>query len=121
MTGSRQPISRTTVSVALLGACVLAGPSLNAATRTVTGVVGDAMCGATHPTTDAAACTRTCVKKGSAYTLVVNGTVYTLKADASSRAELRKLAGKIAVVRGDVEDNTVTVTSVVKAKKIKKH
>ena len=105
----------------LFAACVLAGPSLSAATRTVTGIVTDAKCGARHLTADAADCTRECVNKGSDYALAVNGTVYTLKADASSKAQLRKLAGKIAVVQGDVEDTTVTVTSVTKAKKLKKH
>jgi len=108
-------------SLVLLAACVVAGPSLSAAARTVTGIVTDAKCGAKHSAADAIECTRECVSKGSDYALVVNGTVYTLKADASSKAQLRKLAGKIAVVQGDVEDTTVTVTSVTKAKKLRKH
>ena len=108
-------------ALVLLAACVVVGPSLGAATRTVTGIVADVKCGAKHSAADAADCTRDCVKKGSDYALVVNGLVYTLKADASSKAELRKLAGKVAIVRGDVDDTTVTVTAVTKAKKLKKH
>jgi hypothetical protein len=108
-------------SVILFAVCVLVGPSLSAATRTVTGIVSDAKCGVKHSAADAAECTRDCAKKGSDYALAVNGTLYTLKADASSKAQLRKLAGKVAVVRGDVEDTTVTVASVTKAKKLKKH
>ena len=108
-------------SIAFLAACAVTGPSLNASTRTVTGIVADAKCGAKHSLADAIECTRECVKKGSDYALLVNGTVYTLKADGSSKAELRKLAGKVAVVEGDVEDTTVTVTSVTKKKKLRKH
>jgi hypothetical protein len=108
-------------SLVLFAACALAGSSLSAATRTVTGIVTDAKCGAKHSVADAIDCTRDCAMKGSDYALVVDGLVYTLKADASSKAELRKLAGKVAVVRGDVEDTTVTVASVTKAKKLRKH
>ena len=104
----------------LVAAC-LAGPALSAATRTVTGIVTDAKCGAKHSVADAIECTRDCAKKGSEYALLVDGRVYTLKADAASKAELRKLAGKVALVQGDVEDTTVTVTSIKKAKKLKKH
>ena len=107
--------------VILVAACVVGGSSLKAATRTVTGIVTDARCGAKHSVADAIECTRDCAKKGSEYALLVDGLVYTLKADASSKAELRKLAGKVAVVQGDVENTTVTVTSVKKAKKLRKH
>jgi hypothetical protein len=90
-----------------------AGSSLSAATMTVTGTVSDAMCGAHHPVADAAGCTRDCVKKGSDYALVTgDGKVYTLKADGASKAELDKLAGKVANVNGDVSGTTLTVKSV---------
>jgi len=114
-------MTSTKLFAILFVACGISGPSLSAATRTVTGIVADAKCGAKHSAADAVECTRECVNKGSDYALVVNGLVYTLKADASSKAELDKLAGKVAVVRGDVEHTTVTVTSVTKAKKLKKH
>ena len=108
-------------AVILVAACAVGGSSLNAATRTVTGIVTDAKCGAKHSVADAVECTRDCAKKGSDYALLVDGRVYTLKADASSKAELRKLSGKVALVQGDVEDTMVTVSSVNKAKKLRKH
>jgi predicted type IV restriction endonuclease len=80
---------------------------------TLKGTVSDAMCGAKHPVADAAECTKTCVKKGSDYALIADGgKVYTLKADAPAKAELDKLAGKMAEVSGDVNGMTVMVKSV---------
>lgn len=100
-------------ALALAGAFVAAGASLGAASMTLKGTVSDAMCGAKHPVADAAGCTKDCVKKGSDYALVEsNGKVYTLKADASQKAELDKLAGKQAEVMGYVTGTTVMVKSV---------
>jgi hypothetical protein len=94
-------------------ACMAAVSSLGAATMTLKGTVSDAMCGAKHPVADAAGCTKDCVKKGSDYALIAEGgKVYTLKADAKAKAELDKLAGKMAEVSGDVEGTTVMVKSV---------
>jgi hypothetical protein len=105
-----------TLALGLVGAA----SSLSAATMTVTGTVSDAMCGAHHPVTDAAGCTRDCVKKGSDYALVTtDGKVYTLKAESGAKGELDKLAGKMADVSGDVNGTTLTVKSV-KAGKAKK-
>ena len=105
-------ITRST-TLAFAGLVVAAGTSLSAATMTLRGTVADAMCGAKHPVADAAGCTRDCVKKGSDYALVeTNGKVYTLKADAAAKAELDKLAGKMAQVTGDVNGTTVMVKSV---------
>src|ERR1700746_479056 len=99
--------------IAFAGFVVAAGTSLGAATMTLRRTVTDAMCGAKHPVADAAGCTKDCVKKGSDYALVEsNGKVYTLKADASQKAELDKLAGKQAEVMGDVTGTTVMVKSV---------
>jgi len=100
-------------ALTMAGAFVAAGASLGAASMTLKGTVTDAMCGAKHPVADAAGCTKECVKKGSDYALVEsNGKVYTLKADASQKAELDKLAGKQAEVMGDVTGTTVMVKSV---------
>ena len=97
----------------LVGAFATVGTTLNAASMmTLTGTVSDAMCGAKHPVADAAACTKDCVKKGSDYALIVKDKVYTLKADATAKAELDKLAGHLAEVMGDVDGTTVTVKSV---------
>ncbi len=90
------------------------GASLSAATMTIKGTVADAMCGAKHMMpTDAAKCTRECIKKGSDYALVTkDGKVYTLKADDAAKMKLDARAGKTAEVRGDVNGTTVTVASV---------
>lgn len=96
----------------LVGIWIAAGATVSAASMTLTGTVSDAMCGARHPVADAAACTKTCVKKGSDYALIVKDKVYTLKANDAAKAELDKLAGKTADVMGDVSGNTVTVKSV---------
>lgn len=100
-------------ALALAGAFIATGATLSAATMILKGTVSDAMCGAKHPVADAAACTKDCVKKGSDYALIADGgKVYTLKADASAKAELDKLAGKMAEVSGDVNGMTVMVKSV---------
>lgn len=52
-------------------ALFVSGASLTAATMTLKGTIADAMCGAKHMMpTDAAKCTRECVKKGSDYALI---------------------------------------------------
>jgi hypothetical protein len=89
------------------------GATLGAAEMTLTGKVGDAMCGVKHAMADEVACTDACVKKGSDYALIVDNKAYTLKtSDATMKADLGKLAGKLAEVKGDVNGNVVTVTSV---------
>ncbi len=91
--------------------------ALGAKAATVTGTVSDAMCGVKHMMPgDAAACTRACVQKGSEYALVVDGKVYTLKATDAVKADLDTLAGKKATVAGDLDGDTIQVTSAVAAK-----
>lgn len=75
---------------------------------TLTGTVSDAMCGAKHMG-EAAACTKGCVKKGSKYALVVGDKVYTLE---GGDADLDKLAGQKATVKGTVDGDSVKVASV---------
>lgn len=86
------------------------------ATKTLIGVVSDSMCGAKHMAKSKAAakCTRECAKTGSDYALVVGKTVYVLK---GSQADIDKLAGKRATVKGSVSGNTVTVESIAATKK----
>jgi len=87
--------------------------SLHAATMTLEGTVGDAKCGLKHMMKDAVACTKGCVKEGSDYALIVGDKVYTLKtSSAKDKAELDKLAGKMAKIMGDVKGNEVMVNSV---------
>jgi len=87
----------------------------SAAPTTLTGTVSDSMCGAHHMAKDmsAAACTRACVKKGTKYALVVGKKVYTLD---GHEAELDKLAGERATVKGSVMGEMVMVESVAAAK-----
>ena len=82
--------------------------------ETLTGTVSDAMCGAKHQMADAAACTRACIGHGSKYALVVGSKVYTL--EGGDQAQLDKLAGAKATVKGTVNGDTVTVASVAPAK-----
>jgi hypothetical protein len=97
---------------------VLATAALAAKIQTFTGTVSDAMCGATHMMEgDPASCLRTCVNKGSKYALVVGDKVYTL--DSSSPATLDalgKLAAQKATVKGTIDGETISVSSVAAAK-----
>jgi hypothetical protein len=65
----------------------------------------------------AAECTRECVKKGTKYALVVGKKVYTLE---GHEAELHKLAGERATVKGSMMGEMVMVESVSAAKKVTK-
>ena len=79
--------------------------------KTLTGVISDSMCGATHMAKDnsAAECTRLCVQQGQKYALVVGEKVYTLQ---GHEGELDKLAGQKATVKGTLSGETLTVASV---------
>jgi hypothetical protein len=83
--------------------------------KTLTGVVTDAACGATHkmPNMAPADCARTCAKQGG-YALVVGNDVYTLK---GHEADLDKYAAQTVTVTGAVNGKDVTVASVMPAKK----
>jgi hypothetical protein len=85
-----------------------------AATQTFTGKVSDSMCGAKHqegvPPAD---CVRACVNKGAHYALVVGDKVYTLDtSNDAQKSELDKLAWENAHVRGTLNGDTITVSSV---------
>jgi len=104
---------RISAIAVFVGTLAMAGPSLFAATMTLEGTVSDAKCGAKHAMADAVACTKACVDKGSDYALVVGDKVYTLKtSNAAEKAELAKLAGKMAKVTGDVTADNVMVKTV---------
>jgi len=82
--------------------------------QTMTGKVSDAMCGAKHQMAgNDVSCTRTCVKGGSKYALVVGDKVYTLEAtDKAALDKLDELAGAPAKVTGEVKGDTIAVKSV---------
>ncbi len=99
----------------LLGAGLLILPALAAGkTSTLTGEIGDTMCGAKHMSGTAADCTRACVKQGSSYALVVGDKIYKLK--GGDTGTLDKLAGEKATVTGTVSGDTIEVSSVKAAK-----
>jgi hypothetical protein len=97
----------------LVGAFAVGGATSRAADMTLEGTVADAMCGAKHMMKDAAAGTKACVDKGSAYALVVGTKVYTLKtSNDKDKMEVAKLAGKMAKVSGEVTGDNVMVKTV---------
>ena len=102
------------VALLLAGTCAISAYAAKA--ETFTGEVSDAMCGAKHGSPDKAACTRTCVKKGSNYALVVGDKVYTLQADDANKTKLDKLAGEQAKVTGTASGDTIQVGKVMAAK-----
>ena len=81
---------------------------------TINGKVSDAMCGAKHQMAgNDASCTRTCVKGGSKYALVVGDKVYTLEtSDKAALDKLNELAGAPAKVTGEVKGDTINVKTV---------
>jgi hypothetical protein len=82
--------------------------------KTLTGVITDTMCGATHMMKDksAAECTRICVKQGMQYGLLVGKKVYALQGDT---AVIDKLAGQRATVTGTVNGNNLKVDEIKRA------
>ena len=109
--------SITIVAVVLTTASAFAQTSAKSpAAKTLTGVVSDSMCGAKHMAKDKgpAECTRSCVKQGTKYALVVGKKVYTLE---GHEAELDKFAGARATVKGNLTGETVAVQTVGPAKK----
>ncbi|HEY6372793.1 MAG TPA: hypothetical protein VIX37_19610 [Candidatus Sulfotelmatobacter sp.] len=110
---------RSILVAALAGAASLwvHHPVLAAGKQTLTGEVGDAMCGTKHMEGTPAECTRTCVSHGSKYALVVGDKIYTLNtSDKSVLALLDQQAGKIATVTGTIKGTTVDVSTAVAAK-----
>ncbi len=103
----------TAAALLLLG-CVAWG-----AEKSFRGVIGDAMCGAKHATAsaDAAACVAKCVQGGSKYVLVSHGKGYQLDPQDKVSADL---AGKNAKVKGTLNGETITVSSVTAAPAAKK-
>src|SRR5438105_4227684 len=75
--------------------------------QSLTGVVTDSMCGATHIAKDKtpAECTKMCVKDGMKYALAVEKKVYTLE---GHEAELAKLAGQKVTVKGTLKGDTLS-------------
>jgi len=86
-----------------------------ASQKQLTGLVSDSMCGAKHMAKDKspAECARMCVKQEMKYALVAGDKVYTLE---GHEAELDKLAGSKATIKGTVAGDVLSVDSVEPAK-----
>lgn len=83
------------------------------AERTYEGMVTCSRCGAKHSASmgySAEVCVRICVRGGAGFTLVSPDATYLLDGD---QAELKKLAGRRAVVVGSLSGNTIRIASVV--------
>jgi hypothetical protein len=102
------------LAVALLAPLVILAQA-SGEQKTLTGIVSDAMCGATHMMKDkpAAECLRYCVKQGTKYALVADKKVYTLE---GHEAELDKYAAQKVTVKGTLKGETLTVGSLIPAK-----
>jgi hypothetical protein len=96
--------------LALMGAL-----AASAQQQSLTGVVTDSMCGATHMAKDktSAECTQMCVKDGMKYALAADKKVYTLE---GHEAELAKLAGQKVIVKGTLKGDTLSVQEVAASK-----
>ena len=82
--------------------------------ETLTGIVSDSVCGATHTMKNmsAAHCARSCAKGGN-YALVVGKSVYILHGHES---DLERFAAEKVTVKGTVDGKIVTVESVALAR-----
>ena len=96
----------------------------SAATMTMTGMISDSMCGASHAKMMAMHkdakmtdrdCTLACVKGGGKYVFVSEGKVY--KIANQDLAALQKDAGESVKLTGDVNADTIKVSKVAMAKK----
>ena len=83
--------------------------------QSLTGVITDSMCDATHMAKDKtpAECTQMCVKDGMKYSLAAEKKVYTLE---GHEAELAKLAGQKVTVKGTLKGDTLSVQEVTASK-----
>ncbi len=105
--------------LALAGMIGLAAPAF--AASTVTGIISDSMCAASHDAmTEHGAkmndkqCTQGCVQHGAKYVVVENGKV--LQVANQDFKQLPTFAGDKVQVTGDVKGDTITITKIQKAK-----
>jgi hypothetical protein len=99
--------------LSLAATLALGTMGLMGADQSWTGTISDSMCGASHGTTPAKACTTGCIKKGAKYVVVVGDKVYGItNQDAPG---LAKYAGDSVKVSGTMSGDTITVTKISKA------
>lgn len=94
-----------------------------AASTTMTGMISDSMCGASHAKMMEAHkdakmtdkdCTLACVKGGGKFVFVSNGKVYNIS--NQKLADLTKYAGQNVSLTGDVNGDNITVSKVAASK-----
>jgi len=112
--GEAEMKTKTKLAAALMLALAGAFAAV-AQQQSLTGVVTDSMCGATHMAKDKtpAECTQLCVKDGMKYALAVEKKVYTLE---GHEAELAKLAGQKVTAKGTLKGDTLSVREVAASK-----
>jgi hypothetical protein len=104
-------------SLALVGVLGVCAPAF--AASTVTGVISDSVCGASHDamtkggtTATDKQCTNGCVQQGAKYVVVENGKV--LQVANQDFKELPTFAGDHVRVTGDIKGDTITITKIQK-------
>lgn len=113
--GSRY--QRMVAAIVVSASVLVALDAMAAGKQTLTGEVGDAMCGRKHMEGEPPDCTRTCVAHGSKYALIVGEKIYILETtDKAALATLDKQAGKNATVTGAVNGDSIDVSLVAPAK-----
>jgi hypothetical protein len=97
----------------LAATLALGAMGIMGADQSWTGTISDSMCGPSHGSTPAKACTTGCVKKGAKYVVVVGDKVYSIaNQDAPG---LAKYAGDSVTVTGTIDGDTITVAKIAKA------
>ena len=106
--------NRTKVIAALIFALGGMGMAF-AQQHSLTGVIADSMCGATHMAKDKtpAECNRMCVKDRMKYALAEDKKLYTLE---GHETELSRLAGQRVTVKGILKGATLSVQEVAASK-----
>jgi len=84
--------------------------------ETLSGVVGDSMCGAKHAADGPAdvACIKKCVKGGASPIIISDGKVYHIT--AGSQEKVMSLLGDKVTVNGKMDGDTIDIASVEAAK-----
>jgi Protein of unknown function (DUF5818) len=79
--------------------------------QTINGFISEDQCGASHaaPSASATKCVKGCIARGAAPVLVSEGKVYKLK---GGDASVKGLAGQNVTIKGTVDGDTITVTSI---------
>jgi hypothetical protein len=99
--------------LSLAATLAMGAMGLMGADQSWTGTISDSMCGASHGSTPAKACTNGCVKKGAKYVVVVGDKVYSIA--NQDAPDLAKYAGDNVKVTGTMSGDTITVSKISKS------